>query len=121
MFGDRDVGEGHGVVGIHDVGDDRFDPGGVRYPLTHQVDAPAFGSGHRGDELASAGGRVKDALRGAHPAVRVARDLLPYRLPAGLVDAAEPVGVQPLVVDASCRHRVIREVRVQQRLELGHG
>src|SRR6202034_2162582 len=90
-------------VGIHDVGDDRFDPAGVRYPLTHQVDAPPFGGGHRRDELASAGGRVKDALRGAHPAMRVARDLLPYRLPAGLIDAAEPVGVQPLVADASRR------------------
>jgi hypothetical protein len=114
-----------GQVGVHDVGDDRFDPGGVRYPLVDWVDAPAFGGGHRGDELASASGRVKDALGGAHPAVCVARDLLPHRLPAGLVDVTEPVGVQPLIVDASrrrlrCVARCVPELRVQRRLGLAH-
>jgi hypothetical protein len=106
-------------VGVHEVGGDRFDPGVVWYPLADPVDAPAFGGGHRGDELPAPGGRVKNAPGLAHPAVRVARDLLPYRLPAGLVDVAEPVGVQPLVVDAGRRKgrgRLWRGVRCHSRV-----
>src|SRR5262249_31927639 len=57
--------------------------------------------GHRCDELAAARGRIQDTARRAHPAVQVARDLLPHCLPAGLIDVAEPVLVQPLIVHAN--------------------
>jgi hypothetical protein len=63
---------------------------GLDVILADQVDAPAFGGGHRGDEFAPPCRRVEDALRPAHPAVHVAGYLAPDRLPARLIDIAEP-------------------------------
>src|SRR5262249_37570906 len=88
-------------VGVHDVRDDHLHPGGLKVALPDEVDAPALGRGHRCDELAAARGRIQDTARRAHPAVQVARDLLPHCLPAGLIDVAEPVLVQPLIVHAN--------------------
>src|SRR6202034_1836232 len=82
---------------VHDVGKDHFHPSGLRYPLAEQVDAPALGRGHRGNEFAAAGGRIQNALRCTHPAVRITCDLPPDRLPASLVDVKESVGVQTLI------------------------
>jgi hypothetical protein len=95
-------------VGVHDVRDDHLHPGGLKVALPDEVDAPALGRRDRCDELAAARGRIQHTARRAHPAVQVTRDLLPHCLPAGLIDVAEPVLVQPLVVHANgqgCHYR----------------
>jgi hypothetical protein len=86
---------------VHDVADDHFHVGRFDVALPDEVDAPPVAGGHRRDELAAAGRRIEDAARLAKSLVDVPGNLGPDRLPAGLVDIAEPVGVQPLVVDAA--------------------
>ena len=62
------------------------------------VHGPGLLRGDSADELAPSGGRIEDLLRASHQTVDVRPDLPPDGEAAGLVDVAEAVGVEALVV-----------------------
>src|SRR5215469_6622430 len=80
-------------LGVHDVGDDHLDAGVLQVSLADEVHAPPFCRRYRGDELTTTRGRVEDRSRLPQAQVDIARDLPPDRLPARLIDIAEPVRV----------------------------
>ena len=98
--GDEDaVKVGGRQVGVLDFRDDPF---GHRFVgclgVGDLVDRPGLLGRDRLDELAAAGGRIEDGGRTTHQPVYVRRDLAPDRGPGTLVDVAEAVVVQALIV-----------------------
>ncbi len=83
--------------------------------VAYQVHSPPLAGRHRHDELAATRGGVQDVDRPAQPAMDVARDLPPHRLPGDLVHVAEPVFIEPLKVDA----RVLAAVDRRHVLSIG--
>ena len=104
-IGDEDsVKIGRRELGVQDVFDDHLNVGVTEFVVIDAIHRPPLRRGDRVDELAAARCRVKYLRRRAHASVEVGGDFLPDRLAALLVDVAEAVLVQPLVVDPH-RHR----------------
>ena len=88
-----------GQIGLEDVRDDRSHVRAVRpFGIRHLVDRPPLLRRHGVDELAPPGSRIEDRLRMSHQTVDERRDLVPDRRPGTLIDVAEAVFVEALVV-----------------------
>src|SRR5580692_627193 len=86
-------------VSVQDVGNYYFNIGLTEFVVIDGVHRPPLRCRYRVDELAAARGRVEHLLRRAHAAVYIGGDFMPDRLAPHLVDIAEAILVQALVVD----------------------
>jgi hypothetical protein len=89
---------------VHDVADDRLDAGlRPTFLVGDEVDRPALLRRDRVQELAATRSRVQHALGPAEALVDEGPDLAPDGRPGALVDVAEAVVVEALVVQAAER------------------
>src|SRR6266496_2282471 len=91
------------------------------FAVVDRVDGPPFRCGDRVDDLAAARRGVEHLRWRAHAPVQIGGDFVPDRLPSCLIDVAEAVLIQALVVDShSERHSRIASQRRSSAWRVSH-